>query len=666
MPLDVKKLEKAIGRDIGKLHTSLCRAQLDSFEESIASGEELIVACTQEAPLFDEIAEESSSTARLKYVNIREQAGWSTEAPQAYPKIAALLGDAEYEYTPARLKSIHSDGMCLVYGSGQEAYEVAKLLSDKLSVTLMLSDTDNEPVLPTVADIPVYRGVITSASGSFGAFEVTVDQYAPMRPSSRSAPEFGIPRNSAQSSCSLILDISEKTPLFSGHNHRDGYASLDPGDPVLILKTAMQFAEMVGEFEKPVYVDYNADTCAHGHSMKTGCSKCLDACPAGAITSLGETVNIDAGICGGCGSCHAVCPTGSISYQYPTQADLISRVHNMLEIYSSAGGKNANLLLHAEGFGTELIGAIARYGDGLPANTIPAGFHSATVFGHVELLSMIAGGASGINILVDPKLADEIQACEGEIYLANQIIDELGLSAEPRIRLLTETDPDKLHEQLLNQPKQPAITNSAFKPVGKKRENSRIVFSKLHAASKAKPDIIPLPETAPYGRVDIDREACTLCMACTSACPASAITDTPGEPRLRFTEAACVQCGLCVTTCPENALALVPQMNFTPAAMQPETLYEEEPFSCISCGKPFATRSVIERISIQLAGKHSMFSSEEQSSLIKMCEDCRIEAQANSTTDPFATSARPRPRTSDDYLNAERNGLSENDFLIDD
>ena len=207
---------------------------------------------------------------------------------------------------------------------------------------------------------------------------------------------------------------------------------------------------------------------------------------------------------------------------------------------------------------------------------------------------------------------------------------------------------------------------SAFQAVGNKREIARIVLSNLHGKSRAKPDIITLPEHAPYGRVAIDTEACTLCMACTSACPANAITDTPGEPKLRFTEAACVQCGLCVATCPEKALALVPQLNFTPAAMQPETLHEEEPFDCISCGTPFATKSTIERITAQLAGKHAMFASEERANLIKMCENCRVEAQANSSEDPFTVGKRPKPRTTEDYLAAEKGELSDDDFLMDD
>ena len=99
--------------------------------------------------------------------------------------------------------------------------------------------------------------------------------------------------------------------------------------------------------------------------------------------------------------------------------------------------------------------------------------------------------------------------------------------------------------------------------------------------------------------------------------------------------------------------------------MQPVTLHEEEPALCIKCGKPFGTQSTINRISEKLAGQHWMFQTDEQARLIRMCDDCRVEAQMAMPDNPFAAGERPRVRTTDDYINAG-NGLSADDFLIDD
>ena len=74
------------------------------------------------------------------------------------------------------------------------------------------------------------------------------------------------------------------------------------------------------------------------------------------------------------------------------------------------------------------------------------------------------------------------------------------------------------------------------------------------------PLAIPLPPGAPFGAVTVDKDKCTLCLACVSACPASALQDNPNAPQLRFIEKNCVQCGLCATTCPEDAITLVPRL----------------------------------------------------------------------------------------------------------
>lgn len=665
MPLNAEKLSAAMDLDIGPIYTQLCRSQLDSFEKALSGEHTLTVACTQEAPLFQEIAEEQGRSEPIRFVNIREKAGWSAEAEKAIPKIAALLAAAAFETRPVPLKSVISDGLCLVYGSGEQALEAAKLLSAKLSVTLMLSD--DEPFMPPLeGDIPIYRGDIMNVEGSFGGFTLSVNNYAPLMPSSRSQPEFVMARDGAKSTCSLILDLSGKTPLLTGHTHRDGYRRVDPGDPAAVLREVIAMSEMVGEFEKPLYVELKQDKCAHSRSKIIGCSKCLDVCPAGAITEAGDFVAIDSGICGGCGSCHAVCPTDAVSYRYPQREDMLARTQLMLQTYAQAGGKEPVLLLHSAISGFEMISAIARFGRGLPANMLPVSMHSVTMLGHVELAGFLASGARSISILADPQRRDEMDSLKAEIAIADKVLNGLGHGSEGRIQLVDEADPDQAEAALWQSTPIGALSDGGFTPAGSKRDIARVAFTKLREHASRKPELIELPAKSPYGTVNIDQAACTLCMSCVAACPTGAIMDTPGEPKLRFTENSCVQCGLCVKTCPENALSLEARLNFSSAAMQPITLYEEEPFDCVVCGKPFATKSTIERIKGQLAGKHSMFADNARSRMIEMCEDCRVEAMANSGSDPFASGQRPRVRTTEDYLAARDGKLTSDDFLIDD
>ena len=190
----------------------------------------------------------------------------------------------------------------------------------------------------------------------------------------------------------------------------------------------------------------------------------------------------------------------------------------------------------------------------------------------------------------------------------------------------------------------------AFAAIGSKRDIARTALAKLKAAAPAPKDIIALPAGSPYGRIQVDIAGCTLCLACVGACPTAALSDNPERPQLSFTESACVQCGICVATCPEKVIRLEPRYNFSPAAMSPEVVKAEEPFHCVSCGKPFGTKSTMERVLARLKGKHAMFQTDAQLRLIQMCDTCRIVTVAEEGDDPFKGAARPRVRTTDDYL----------------
>ena len=183
------------------------------------------------------------------------------------------------------------------------------------------------------------KGTIRSAKGHLGAFEIVVDDFAAAAPSSRGALAFGPARDGAVSHCDIMLDLSGGAPLFTAHDLRDGYLRADPGDPAAVLRAVLKARDLVGTFDKPRYIAFSEDLCAHSRSRIVGCRRCLDLCPTGAIEPAGDHVAIDANICAGCGQCAAACPTGAAAYALPPADALMRKLRTLLSVYREAGGR---------------------------------------------------------------------------------------------------------------------------------------------------------------------------------------------------------------------------------------------------------------------------------------------------------------------------------------
>jgi ferredoxin len=649
MPLDAQAVRRGCGGSQITTARQLCRAELEleRYRAAVTAGAALTVGCTQEAPLFSEIA---GSNADVRFANIRETAGWSAEAADAGPKMAALLAVAAEPEPAVPFVALTSAGVILIYGRDAQAIEAADLLKDHLDVTVLITPPA-ELTPKRLSDFPVVRGNIRLAKGHLGAFELTIDDYAQPSPSSRDALVFGPAKDNAVSRCDIVLDISGHAPLFPAADLRDGYLRADPGDPAAVLKAVLKARDLVGTFDKPRYITFTQELCAHSRSRIVGCTRCLDLCPTGAIAPAGDHVAIDARICAGCGQCAAACPTGAAAYALPPADALMRKLRLLLTAYRNAGGERAIVLLHDEPHGAPLIDALARFGDGLPANVLPLCVNEVTQVGLEAVAAAFAYGASALVFLLHEKPRHDIAGLAGTLALADPILLGLGFGSERAAKIETD-DPDVLGQRLrAMMATAPAPRPSGFLPAGPKREVLRLALRELHGAAPAPVDIIALPTGAPFGAVEVDAKSCTLCLACVSACPTGALLDDPERPMLRFVEDACVQCGLCKATCPEKVITLKPQLDFRAATSPARVLNEQEPFCCIRCGKAFGVRSTIERVVAALADKHWMYQgADRRLDAIKMCADCRVIAVTEAELAAAGGRARAATRTTDDYL----------------
>src|SRR6202008_3623535 len=112
MPLDVQ----AIGRGCtGKITQAnqLCGLERSGSQAALAGGTPVTVACTQQAPLFREVAEDFPE-AQLTFVNIRETGGWSNDAAADGPKGAAPIAAGQEDMPPISMVTLESNGVALI------------------------------------------------------------------------------------------------------------------------------------------------------------------------------------------------------------------------------------------------------------------------------------------------------------------------------------------------------------------------------------------------------------------------------------------------------------------------------------------------------------------------------------------------------------------------
>jgi ferredoxin len=553
------------------------------------------------------------------------------------------------------------------------AERAAALLCDVLDVTIFTQGPGNAGGAQ-VRRFPVLGGCITGLSGWLGAFELRWEAGNPINldlctrcnacvaacpegaigldyqidaAACRShracvkvcqvagAIDFTRPPESLAERFDLVLDLrgASATPTFNQHALPQGYFRWDGQD----LSTLLKLRELVGEFEKPKFFTYKPQLCAHSRNEKTGCKACVDICSAEAIASHKslQQIRVNPSLCVGCGACTTVCPSGALAYAYPRASDQGLKLRTLLSTYAAAGGRDAVLLLHSQERGQALVEELGRaaqlkVAQGVPANVIPVALWHTASLGLELWLSAIAFGARQIVLLVTAEEAPQyLEGLQAQIGVAQALLHGLGYTGS-HLQLLqarTPTDLDAGLQALARTRQSTPATPARFSVAPEKRGTLELALDHLitHAplAGPALPEAIPLPAGAsPLGSVTVNKDSCTLCLSCVSACPAGALQDNPQLPQLRFIEKNCVQCGLCVSTCPEKSLTLLPRLLLTPERRQARVLNETPPYACVRCGKPFGTLKAIEAMLGKLAG-HSMFQGAALERL-KMCGDCRV------------------------------------------
>ncbi|MGD8407516.1 MAG: 4Fe-4S binding protein [Thiohalophilus sp.] len=503
----------------------------------------------------------------------------------------------------------HSAGRLVIIGPGSEAVAVATQLLDSLPA-IAIVDPDTEAKRPEMDDRIVFlHADIDRVEGHLGDFHIH------LRDRGTQTLELGPILGRGWPHIDMVLDLSA-TPSFQADILPPGYFA-SRGDDGRLAGLLEEIPGMIGEFEKPRYFRYDSTICAHNRNQCTACTRCIDACPTQAIRSIGEMIEVDPYLCQGGGTCAAVCPSGAIRYVYPGLADTLSLIRQLLKQYVQADGQQARVVFVEEARRGPLYQQLAT----LEENLIPIGLDELGAVDLTLMLNTLAYGARQVIVVTSETTAPRIQeTLHQQQALANEFLESMGDTSQ---RIVIVTQPQLADVAVPNdeETQPPAATYASFDD---KRNMIHLALEHLYQHARQQPEVLALSAQAPFGEVRVNTQACTLCMACTGVCPTGALLAGNELPQLKFIENNCVQCGLCEQTCPESAITRHQQYRFESEARRARrVLHEEEPYHCVACGKPFATRQMVEHMRGKLAG-HWMFDNDRALRRLSMCEDCRV------------------------------------------
>lgn len=518
----------------------------------------------------------------------------------ATPKQKALASLRQFQPAPTGQVEYHSQGSVLIIGDSR-ALQLITQLPEHLNARIVLTSDDGDYDNSALITLQHHRSL--QLQGWLGDFSLTLggDQASPQ-----------------QLKADLVVDFCTP-PLMSAEIPPPGYFSTQhkTTDQIIEALTPLQ-----GDFAKPRFFDYDTAVCAHSRSGLTGCTACIDACPTQAIISIGDAIQVEPHLCQGGGTCATACPTGAIRYNYPAPGFQVDQVRRLLNSYRDAGGENPILLFHAR----ETPVNESQLSDAV----IPYALEELASVGADLWSAALSFGASQI-LLLDHESTPALsrQHLRHQLSILNTQLTGLGYPDDvarlvPPVALSEDTI-----WQTLGQTEERGAVMPYFPPAtqagsNQKRQQWLTAMDHLYRHAPSPQEHIALPAAAPFGVIEVDKDACTLCMACATVCPAQALSGGTESPLLKLHPTNCVQCGLCETGCPENAITLKPLfISNREQRHRPIQLNEEQPFHCIDCGKPFAGMRMISTMLAKLQG-HPMFSDERALNRLKKCEDCRV------------------------------------------
>ncbi|MEO5365818.1 MAG: 4Fe-4S binding protein [Magnetococcus sp. WYHC-3] len=503
---------------------------------------------------------------------------------------------------PAHRAILHSRGTLLIIGPAHRVSLALPCLPPETRAVVALSE--GELTCPPRQHVLVWHGVLQHLEGYLGRFHPRSGADATGMDLAALAPH-------GDGWFDLVLDLGD-TALIQRECPPPGYFATT-GPQEQIQAGVRWLTPQQGHFQQPIRTAFDPGKCAQDRQGLPGCRLCLESCPAEAVSRGPHGVTVNPFLCRGCGACTQICPTGAIHSAPPRDIHL-----SVLAVLAGSQRSEKGAAVTIAVRDQRNAAASVPSGTALLAVECPGQMGMELWFAALAL-----GAASVVYHLADIGFATTRHVIAEQFQTARRILAACG--GDPERLVLWDGDgpapgqpppvdwePLQLADLAMLRDKRSLLLTSLRRIVG-------------HVATPRLP--LPLESPATFGRIELDGQRCTLCLACSRICPSNALSAPTGS--LCFQENRCVQCGLCVGACPERIMRMTPRLD-------PRTLRDNDSSVilkqadamalCRGCGSPHPSMGMLRSVTLLLQQNPALHAKDTH--MLDLCPGCRQKAVA--------------------------------------
>ncbi len=356
----------------------------------------------------------------------------------------------------------------------------------------------------------------------------------------------------------------------------------------------------IEEYEYRKFTTYDSNICQYHERREEVCGRCEEVCPTTAIIKIDDKKHLEFSQidCHGCGGCISICPSGALDYAP------ISR-NSIFEMAKEFKGFIPLIIPNKMNISSVNIA--------LKENVLPFKIEGEKFLHETSFLTILQESGSQVVFFTDFLSKGSKDAI--------RILNEIYTKKYGKKAILVAMNEEELKDAL---DEVSFIDNSNFS-YNQEDERKRETFAVRLSALVGQEDlgVVKTGENLHYGKVNINEDKCTLCLACVGACNVDALKAYPEDNTLRLNPSICTACGYCELSCPEKDCLTIQQdiIELNPKWFLERVVAKDELFACVECGKEFATKKSIEKIA-NIMGPIFANNPAKQRTLY-CCENCK-------------------------------------------